>query len=213
MALARLSLLKSNAFLKTTETTFDADYKALLESASRWISSYTSRQLELTTHEDEQYTGDDTRKLWLRETPVTEIDKVEIWDGTEWDEETAANYQLIRELYILYPSLEQSSSLYANWPSSFPEGIRITYTAGYPTADWAELLITEEFGVPEDLEYATAAVAHISWVQGKKGGARRGLTSMTIGNENITIAETATLVQGLPQDVLSIINRYRRLEL
>lgn len=134
-ALARLSLLKSAAFLNELTTTFDNELKFILEDVTDFVELYCGRILESTTYTDELYTGDDTDVLFLKAWPVTTLSTVKLWDGSStYATETATYYALINQRYIQYPALGQDSvATWSKWQSSYRNGIKVTYTAGYRT--------------------------------------------------------------------------------
>lgn len=216
MALARLSLLKSAAYLSESGTSLDNEFKELLKAASMWAARYCGRweegdevnAFELNTYQDERYTGQGTRKLYLRHFPVVTVTEVRLWDGVDsFDVEDADNYELIDRRYLQYPALgRESNATWSFWWSTYTNGIKVTYTAGYATANWDKLKVEEAFGVPPDLEHAVAAIAHLSFKQGVKSGGRRGLLTMSMGVESTSIN---SFVQGLSNEVVSILDNYK----
>ena len=81
--LARLSLLKSKAFLKDGTTQFDDAYKAIIKAATDLANTYTHRELRLTDYANELYTGNDTNILYLKNYPIVAVNDVYIWDGVD----------------------------------------------------------------------------------------------------------------------------------
>ena len=208
--LARIAMLKSSAYLALISDDFEDPLEQLILAASDLVRKFTSRLLSRAAYEDERYDGSQNNKLYLREWPVVEVNQVEFWDGSEWFTEDAANYTLIRSKYIQYPSLEQTDAKFSIWPCTYPEGIKITYTAGYDNSNWNSVeAISLSFGVPADLEHAVLSVARKIWEDGKEGGNRFGLTQQSIGTEALT---SQVFVRGLPPDILEIMGRYKRIE-
>jgi len=208
-SLARLSLLKSDSFLKEATTDYDDDYKFQLLAATDIIRQFTSRDLVLATYQNELYTGNDMNALYLNQYPIEDIAEVLLWDGTDsYDVEDADYYTLVEKRFLQYPALGQTSASWSNWKSVYPQGIKITYTAGYSTAAWQTAAVQAAFGVPSDLEYACAAIAQLQWMEGKKGGARRGVMSKSVIAESLTVEK---FVGGISADVKQILNKYRRL--
>lgn len=155
-ALGRLSLLKSYPFLNETASTYDDAFKYLLRQVTDFVNVYTGRALESATYTEQLYTGDNTDVLFLRNWPVTALTTVALWDGDDsWDTETASYYLLCEDRYIQYPALGQSSSAtWSNWQSSYRNGIKITYTAGYANsttyAITAAVIATKKFTIAGD---------------------------------------------------------------
>lgn len=219
MALGRLSLLKSGAFLNETGTSLDDEFKSLLEAASDWAARYCGRweegvtvnAFELNTYEEERYTGTGGHKLFLRHYPVVNINEVRIWDGDDsFDVESADKYELINRRYIQYPSLESTGATWSNWPELYMNGIKVTYTAGYTSVNWDTLTVAQGFGVPPDLEYAVCAIAHLSWKQGTRSGGRRGVLTLSMGVESMSADK---FLQGLSEEVISILDNYKVISL
>jgi len=220
-ALARLSLLKSTAFLALTGTKFDDQLKVLLESASltaarfcgRWDEKKSRSSFDLNNYEDEVYTGDGTTILYLKNFPAIKIIEVKLWDGVDsFDVEADTLYELVDNRYIQYPALGQTAdATWAGWSASYKNGIKITYTAGYSSIDWDTKAVTDAFGVPHDLEYAVASIAHLAWMAGKEGGGRRGVTNINVGAQGLT--KEVFQAGALPKDVEGILNKYIKLVL
>ncbi len=211
-SLARLKMLKSNAFLKEDEITWDDELKLLLIAATEMVCLFTGRALALTTYSEELYTGNDTSRLWLQEYPVDEISLIELWDGVSaYEEEDSDYYALIDKRYLQYPALgQETSATWSKWKSTYELGIRVTYSAGYSTTNWEVLGIDVDFNVPRDLEYAVCTIAQLMWMEGKKGGGRRGVSTMSVGVEGLTVER---YVNELPKDTMRILNNYRRLSI
>jgi len=211
-ALARLTLLKSAAMEKESSSTYDDELKACLIAASRVADSFCNRSFEAETYEDETYTGNDTSRLFLRNTPVIAVESVKLWDGVDsYDTETAPYYRLIDDMYLQYPDLgQEASASWSCWISDYENGIKVTYTAGYATSNWETAAVADSFGVPSDLEMAVARMAMQLWKDGKKGGIRFGLTSVAQGGDSLAIDR---YIQGLPEDVKMTLNQYRRVNI
>ncbi|KPL08309.1 hypothetical protein AMJ86_01135 [bacterium SM23_57] len=210
MALARLKLLKSPSFLNESSNEWDDDFTHTLEAATAIACKFTGRALEKTTYQNELYTGNNTSRLFLREYPVQTIIAVELWNGLDdYDEETSTYYALINKRYIQYPALgQESNAAWSKWLSTYENGIRISYVAGYDSTGWASKGVDVAFGIEADLEYAVCSLAQLVWMDGKKGGARRGVQSASVGFENLVVEK---YVAGLPADVQRILHTYRRL--
>ena len=79
---------------------------------------------------------------------------------------------------------------------------------GSITAAWDTAGITNTlFGVPPDLEYATAKIAMLAWLDSKQADGRMGIMSKTIDVAGTISYEKFTM--GLPDDVKLILDHYR----
>jgi len=209
-SLARLSVLKGKLLLNESEATFDNDLKLLLASATEAVERFCGRTLVRTTHTDERHTGDGTKELFPLEYPITTLTTVKIWatDSETFETETADYYELVDERMIYYPKLgESDNSEYSCWPDGTPNNIKLTYVAGYDNTDWDSVLITDDFDVPADLEYAVAKIAALAWQEAVVSEGRLGLSSVSIGGESMEIVR---LEKGIPPDVLKVLMGYRR---
>ena len=192
MALPRLSLIKSAALLNIEAATFDSELKALAAVATEQIHQFTGRELESATYTDERYTRTDSRVLYTHQWPVTALTGVTFYDSGDeaWESESTTYFDLITPTndrsYIYYPKLgQETSATYGAWPV-IPNGIKLTYTAGFLTTSWATALITASYGVPEDLEYAAALQAALTWLEGKGSlESRMGLRRMIYDEHEI----------------------------
>ena len=216
MALARLSYIKDKLLLGLTSTTHDNSLKLALEMATQEIegeNGFTARTLTSTAYTDKIITRNESsmmdNRLYPIEWPVTAVSKLEFWDTSTEDyvEETATYYQVIDERWIDYPKLGQETN--ATY-STFPKGqnrIRITYTAGYVTTNWATLAVTEAFAVPRDLEHAVGVIATLQWLDGQGGDSRLGISSVSNGVESYA---TQPYIDGYPKEIYDALKRYRR---
>ena len=283
-SLCRLSVLKSALFLDISVTTFDASMQFLLQEISRLVETYLGRTLEQTTYTDEMYTGNNSDGLFLNNWPVTTLSAVKLWDGSStYATETATYYTLINQRWIQYPGLGQESlATWSKWESTYRNGIKITYTAGYPvtttyaitgvsianetftiagdytatftagkvfdvtgstgndgawtisssslvagstviivtgnvtnavangsiTASWLTAGATNTlWAVPRDLEYALAKLAALTWLEGRGGDGRLGVTSKTIDVAGNLSYEK--FIIGISPDIKLILDQYR----
>jgi len=143
MALARISLLKSDLLLNEGATTFDAAFEAMLTAVSKFVDEYTGRTLIETAHVDERHTGDLTKIVYADQYPITTFTAAKIWDtGTEtFVAETTSYFEILHERQIYYPILgQESNATYSNWPAT-PNGIKLSYTAGYDDDGWDDQII------------------------------------------------------------------------
>lgn len=203
-SLARLSLLKSKLYLDMTSATKGDDYddvlKAVLVSVTGAVNNWLGRNLCLETHEH-IYNGAGTDKLFLRNVPIVMVDSVKIWDGTEWDTQTATWYE-IEDEYLYYPAHGVTDSDYGEWPEG-TNNILVKYTAGYPCANFDNVVISDVWHVPADLEDAVCKIAALKW----KEKDRLGILSGSRAGDSTSYEK---YVQGWPADVLAVLHQYRR---
>ncbi len=208
MPLARLTLLKSAAYLNDSATTYDEEYALALTQATALISRACSRALELADYEEQLVKGGGTTRLYFPEWPVL-VDEdhellVQVWDGSTWATIDDAHYLLTYLRYLDYPVLgTEGAAAYGAWPCSTRENIALTYSAGYDTTDGDTLDIDEEFGVPADLEAACAMLAAHLWRQ--KGSA--GVASEAFGPRSISYRVDG---QEIPDEVMCMLAPYMR---
>jgi len=209
MALARLLVLTSPAYLDIDTGEYDEPLKTLLQVASKFAETYTGRVLERasnTADRVEYYNGTDERKLYLEEYPVAEIVEVAIWDGDQWEVIDSTHYELRGERTLVYPLRTKADDAeHSCWPSTFDEGIRITFKAGYLTDEWAILNPWADFPVPPDLEDAICELAMKDWIDSKGGQSRFMMSSISRGVESIQVDK---FVQGIPEAAKHALDRY-----
>ena len=219
MALARLKFLKGAQLLNISSTTYDTQLKALLSAVSAFVDRYCrvvnddgTGSLEKTTYTSEYYTGDETKKLFLRNFPVSSIASVFIWDGSDsYDQENSGHYALFDKRYIYFPALgQEGNSTWGAWPC-YPNGIKVSYVAGYDTTNWdtADVPVGtgQTFAVPADLEYAVAVLAALAWQKGRQDLGLLGKTGLSVGPQSLSIE---SYEQGMPPDVKAILMNYKR---
>lgn len=211
MALARLSVLKSQALLGQAASTYDDALKLLLNQATEIANQSTGRSLESATYTLEKYTGSGTDQLWLKQYPVSAVAAVKLWDGSAFTTESSSNYELIDGRWLLYPTPGVVGT-FAVWPvdSYVRYNVQVTYTAGYVTTNWDTALATASFSVPRDLELAIARLAAQLWEDGKGGSGRLGLTTMSRVTESLTIDR---FVAGMPKDIADVLQTYTKVTL
>jgi hypothetical protein len=219
MALARLALLKSPAFLNISATTWDTELELLLASASKTVENYCDRHLELVSISEERHTGRTplTKRLVVNEWPIQSITSVQFYYSDVWNSESTAYFEVIDECMIYYPKLgQESSSYYGAWPNQ-PYAIKISYTAGYATyigsgsayLDWTDMTLTDAFPVPKDLEYAVCSIAALMWLEGRGSSeGKRGKNSIVIGSGRD--AQQLLYITGWPDEVNKILTAYQR---
>jgi len=206
-SIARLSLLKSAAYVNEPGDTQDIQLKAVLTSASSIVSLYCGREFPLATYE-EYYTGNDTTRLFVRNPPIVKIESVYLWNGTSaFELEDASYYHVIDKTFIKYPKLgQEANASWGSWTDDYEDGILIKYTGGYACADWENKEVKDAFGVPADLEHATCQVAMKIWYDSKAAGGRFGLSSLS-RDGGVSFDK---FFKGLPDETCLVLNQYRR---
>ena len=218
-SLARLNLLKSEAFLTLGAATYDDELKVLLACATMALETAIGRTLEQELHTDEEYSGTGGRKLYLKNWPV--------WAAglsVKLDDQTvgATLYRLVDERYLLYLSGSTwettVTDVYIDEPYLYGwrkglNNLKVTYTSGYDLSNcWTcpavePIPASYVWEVPRDVEYAVAEIAAIAWLKGVgKGRGRLGLTAMTRGVEGQGIVR---YIDGFPDMAKAVIQEYR----
>jgi hypothetical protein len=168
--------------LKKTEDDEDDFILATVVRATSFIESYCGRLFRSRDY-DESYTGDKTKRLKLRQFPVTEISAIEDSsdnaafsyddgdEGTYWDCDYDAGIVELRER--LFPS----------WPI---QSVRVAYTAGYVAA-------------PDDLRQVCAELAAAKYYlrrrqeQGLLSKSVIGATMVMYRQDDLSPAQRAVL--------------------
>ena len=212
MALGRLSLLKSGAFLKLSGSDFNDELKFLLDKASETACTLTDRRLMLTTYDGIYLTPFTDHKLYLPEYPVVSIVDFKMWSSStsEYVSESSDYYELINENYIQYPKRgQESNATYGTLPKNDNNSVKISFIAGYSTSGWDTKTIVENLGVPYDLEWAVCGIASIEWALGREDKKLLGIVSRSMGVESITYE---SFDKGIyPEKITRIFERYRRM--
>lgn len=152
-----------------------------MESAIEFFESYTNRVLEeqdLT----EQYNGNGTHVMGLRQFPVSQVLGVSI--DAAWlfpTSEDSASYILDNDVFLVRKEV---------WPQGI-RNIQVTYTAGYTPDD-----------APVDLKLASLQM--IEFLYKGRGDHRLGVT-----NRN-KIGESLTFQDSVPKTILDLIAPYVR---
>jgi len=208
VALARLSLLQSTLLLDNTAS--DDELKALLAAATTQFHQLCDRVLEQTTHTDERHTGDETHILYPKQWPLTTLSAVSIWDTTTetFVSESTTYFDVVDQYMLYYPKLgQESNTTYTCYPKT-PNGIKLTYVAGYATTSWDTAAISDSFAVPKDIEYAVALLAALQWMEGSGSReARMGKKRVIFENQEIVIDRGPG---GIWPYVETVISTYRR---
>lgn len=196
-SLARLGLLKT--MLGLSGNLQDETLKQLLKAATAQAEEFTHRQLVSATITDEAHIGSGNKMLYPHEFPVSAPTAVGIWNGTEYEAETASYVEVLKGRSLHYPTLlQKDNSLHQLWPSGYDKSgdgndlynIHITYVAGYVTTDWdtetVKLVLSSLTTVPLAADTLTQA----------NTGATITVTGASAADNTIT----GTLASGLLRD-------------
>lgn len=159
-----------------------------INSASSVIEKYCSRKFIKTTGLEEVFGGDGEKDYYTRNRPIVETPtsiKIEQWDGSSWNELTAADYprQVVLESGRVYFTEGRCfNSGQDNW--------RITYDYGYLFND-----------VATDLKLACCVLVHRSMLKAED---KEGVVSESLVDRSITLE-----LAKLPPDVKQILDSYR----
>ena len=121
---------------------------ALIEAASNLAINYCKRDILSATFTDEEYDGERTKSLVLREFPIISLTSVKTVesDGTE-STCLGAQFRINHELGEIKP-IPDCTCDYCYFPAGF-QNLKVTYVAGYAA-------------VPEDVQEAVAQI--IEWL-------------------------------------------------
>lgn len=193
--------LNANALISQAElelilqiTISDSDLKDfLINSASDFINNFTNRKILKRTIESEEYDGDGSFNLYLKQYPIISASEVLLWDA--YNDEESYSYTEHTE-YKLY--LEEGYIYFRGRTSRGHKNYQITYVAGYALAD-----------VPTDLKNACAQLSGLIYYN--KGKA--GIKSEAIGKYSVTYDKGDVKVLGIPvpDDIAGVIKQYRKI--
>ncbi len=195
-AFTDLEDLKSFLSIPSSTSTHDDLLENLINGASGFIESYTNRRLKSTTYDSDTvadrkftwYDGDNTKRLFLREYPITAVSEVTVSGATisaasDTDYYGSTGY-LIRQ--------DRGELFYDNYWEVGMQNIRVSYTAGYLSTDreWYEL---------QEL-----CRSFVAWVFNNR--THLGFKSERLMNYTYTLAD----VRKVGGQHLATLNRYRR---
>ncbi len=157
-------------------------FTPLIEAASAAIRRYCRRDFSSQEY-TEEFDGDNSSALFLRQTPVTAVDAVTV-NGTVLD--ASAFHWNARGRVALADQLDSAAIL---WRGRFPEGVQnvsVTYTAGYAA-------------VPADIQSACADLVTFWYNRGKN----LGIASKSAGKGTTSYTE-----EEIPSPIRVVLNRY-----
>jgi hypothetical protein len=167
----------------------DEQIEAAIVVASDWIENLTGRTFEILsaspspspTSTIEILDGKNSIRLFTNNGPVTAIDKIEYWDGSDWFEYDTVSFP--------YTFKTGSNCIYFTLGHRFYKGyqnIRVTYSYGYET-------------IPQDLAYACYLLTrHIL-----NESERSGIRSQADGEQRFDYDHE------IPAEINKIIIRYK----
>ena len=170
-----------------------SDDDAFLDKCGVWaqgiIESWCKRKFEETEYEEEDYGGDSTSILYLRQYPVIEISAISI-DDTPLSNVGSDYVKLNKKTGAVY--LVSAVFTKKEYPN-----VKITYKAGYASD-----------GMPEDVKFAILELAALIYRESPKGGGRLGVDS-----EMIPEGGTNKFLHRLNPMTLKGVSKYRRVSI
>ena len=164
-----------------------------INRATDVIDKYCNRTFKSTTYTNEYYDGTGGKYLFLKNFPITVLTSVEYYDRI--------SAQVTSELtedtdYIAY---YDEGMLYSNGWTSGRKNIRVTYTAGYSSADMPQAVVL-------------ACLKLCSTEISNRG--REGLSSERIGNYSYTTATSKNILvmNYIPDDIIGLIEPFQKTE-
>ena len=133
----------------------------------------------------ETINGLGTKRLFVRQSPVIEVSKIEYYDGTQWQEQTAieAPRTFKPDSNIIYfTDGFKAHKGYENW--------RVTYTYGYLVS------------LPNDLKFACYKIA--KWIIDESN--RQGMRNQSDGEQSF---EYFAYNKNLPEEAVGVVERYK----
>ncbi len=159
----------------------------IINRVSKFIETYCNRVLVAADY-TEYYDGTDSAYLKLNNYPVNSYTSLESFDyQTQTVLQTFADhtdYEFYNDEGIIYKCSEFTPG---------HKNYKVIYNAGYTA-------------IPEDLKQACIEMCKLLYNKKDK----TGIKSESIGNYSVTFTDDA--VNGLPENVLALLNSYRRLD-
>lgn len=132
----------------------------------------------------EIFSGRGTFRMWTKNAPIDDVDTIEYWTGTEWQDVSDLGMTFTYDANtgkVWYPERYVFHKGTDNW--------RITYSYGYTV-------------LPEDLKYACFLLT--KYFSDKQS--RQGIKSQSDGEQSFTYEMDASV----PKDYTTILEKYRR---
>ena len=177
-------------YLKITGATWDALIGELIDGVTDSIQSDTKRKFKQATYTNEDYNGNGTRILILKNYPIISV--ASLYDDVNRD--FGASTLIAAADYIVWKD-EGEIELVEEKFTTGVGNVRITYDAGFAV-------------IPQDLRDACREEAAGIFERSKKGKAALGLDSASDegGSESYVALQDGFLPQ-----TLQVLKRYRRL--
>lgn len=161
-----------------------------IDNATSIIEEQTGRTFELSDNPSpidvtETINGNGTKRLYVRQSPIVEVSKIEYYDGVSWQEVTT-----IEAPRTIKPG---SNIIYFTDGFKFFKGYenwRLTYTYGYSNS------------LPNDLKQACYKIA--KWIIDESN--RQGMRTQADGEQNF---EYFAYSKNLPETSVEIVRRYK----
>jgi len=178
-------------------TGIDAAYLAVLVSAaSNMAIKYCKREFLTATFTDEEYDGDGTTVLTLRQFPITALTNVKtVEDDGTTSTCLGAEFRINRELGEIKPAPDCDCD-YCYFPRGY-QNIKVTYVAGAAT-------------VPEDVQEAVAQI--VEWLF-SNAGAASNVESWKLGDAAAKYKLDLGGTPMLPATVRMLLAPYRNVSL
>ena len=201
---ALASLDDTKEFLKITDDEDDELIIRLINQASGFMESFTARKLKTrdysaateTDREDCWYDGDNRKRLFLRQWPVTSVTSPIEVSGASIAVAGVTDYYGSTG-YITYT--RRGELFYDNGFDTGKQNVRVSYTAGYLTTS------------PEYYELSLLVMELVSLVQTQKD--HMGYKSEKIGNYSYSLQDLKELSAKGDCSIMNpmgLLNRYRR---
>ena len=168
----------------------DAQLSRIADSVTQRIEAFTGRVF-VTRSQVQLYTPTHETALYLRHFPVTAVTQVRSrqWLGDALTVVPPTDYDTDLVHGVLY-------ALWVPFPAGIPNGIEVTYSAGFGAQDDATL--------PQDV--VQAALDWSRYLYNRQGA---NLTALS----NVTISGTSVSVGAVPKDVQEALMPWRKLRL
>ena len=192
-ALIELAPTKIYLGIPASETSQDDLVEGFINECSSLIENYCNRQFREVTH-TERFDGVSVTEILLNHWPVSSITSIHVDSKRDFTVDTlvdSSNYELFQD--------EKGESIVVQrFDQAFPRGnknVKIIYTAGYSAFS----------DVPADIQLACKiTIAYYYEQQQQKNWT---FSNKQKGDENIT------LVQGIPESAIVILDNYKRVEM
>ncbi len=191
---ALISIAELDLFLQITIGN-DPLSEMLINMASDFVDRFANRIFVKATYTNEEYDGDGTTHIYLKNYPIITVDNLELYDS--YLASIIYTYTVKTE-YLEY--LKEGYIYMRGRTSPGHKNYRVTYDAGYLLAD-----------VPYDLKNACAQLAGLVYYN--KG--KSGIKSESMGKYSVSYGMADLKIAGIPvpADIAGVIEQYRRINI